>query len=138
MEFSETDSHVCSNFFNFMVNDVVNAALRFELSYCRVRCGQVEPLWARLQVGLLWTTQRVTKTQKATIKGFRDRVEEFQYLHENVFYHLVAVVMHADVTGEGLAKENIPKAYKHGNGLNEFAFKSKAPQENLLLPKVLW
>lgn len=30
-----------------------------------------------------------------------------RYLHKNIFDHLIAVVVHADVTGEGLAKENI-------------------------------
>lgn len=30
-----------------------------------------------------------------------------QYLHKNVLHHLVAVVVHAYVTGEGLAEENI-------------------------------
>ena len=30
-----------------------------------------------------------------------------QYLHKNVLHNLVAVIVHTDVTGEGLAEENV-------------------------------
>lgn len=33
-----------------------------------------------------------------------------RHLDENVLHHLAAVVVHADVTGEGLAEENVSES----------------------------
>lgn len=30
-----------------------------------------------------------------------------RYLHKNVLHHLVAVIVHTNVTGEGLAEEDV-------------------------------
>lgn len=48
--------------------------------------------------------------QKKSEQSATEVIAEFiseQYLNKNVFYYLVAVVVHANVTGEGLAQENI-------------------------------
>lgn len=43
---------MCADFFDFVVDDVVDAALGFELRHSIVRRREVEPLRARLQVCL--------------------------------------------------------------------------------------
>lgn len=35
-----------------------------------------------------------------------------RHLDENVLHHLAAVVVHADVTGEGLAEENVSESHR--------------------------
>lgn len=39
---------MCADFFDLVVDDVVDAAVGFELRYCGVRRRQVEPLGAGL------------------------------------------------------------------------------------------
>lgn len=66
---------------------------------------------------------------------------ESRYLYEDIFDHLSAVIVHTDITGEGLAKENISdwemekEAYQimFGNSKwHKFQIWFKA------LPKILW
>lgn len=68
------------------------------------------------------------------------------HLDENVLHHLAAVIVHADVTGEGLAKENVSVTHTGFDIFNSMlpANEKKNPGEFfklesvLFLPKVLW
>lgn len=75
-------------------------------------------------------------------------IPSLQYLHQNVFNNLAAVIMHAYVTGEGLAEEYISVWCEDKNSL---FFKKKRKKKALaavfnfkelqligVLPKVLW
>lgn len=51
-------------------------------------------------------------------------IPSLQYLHQNVFNNLAAVIMHAYVTGEGLAEEYISVWCEDKNSFFFFFLKS--------------
>lgn len=71
-------------------------------------------------------------------------IPSLQYLHQNVFNNLAAVIMHAYVTGEGLAEEYISVWCEDKNSFFVFfkkhllLFNFKELQLIGVLPKVLW
>lgn len=71
-------------------------------------------------------------------------IPSLQYLHQNVFNNLAAVIMHAYVTGEGLAEEYISVWCEDKNSFFFFfkkhllLFNFKELQLIGVLPKVLW
>lgn len=105
--------------FDLVVDDIVDAALGLELCHGRVGGGQVEPLRAGLQVGLGadWIGGLITAATYRWQVGNKCRKQEGRsemwHLDENVLHHLAAVIVHADVTGEGLAQENVSVSHTH-------------------------
>lgn len=73
-------------------------------------------------------------------------IPSLQYLHQNVFNNLAAVIMHAYVTGEGLAEEYISVWCEDKNSFffvcffkkHLLLFNFKELQLIGVLPKVLW
>lgn len=98
------NSHMSSNLFDFMVDNIIDAGFRLELCHGRVWGGEVEPLGAGLEVGLQEGTPQLGQTGGAMQRAGGLLL---QYLHKNVLHYLDAVIVHTYVTGEGLTQENI-------------------------------